>query len=275
MLRISVFNSSKPAKWVALSTLVYLFVAWALVYSFDVLNILDMQNRLINAGEPIPLFFWILFTEGGLTEKLQWVFLASGVITCGFLIGQSKKSDKHEINKFFFLLGTGTFLMFLEDTVNTRHIISFLLRSWLDLTTYIIPFSSAIEFFIYFVIGGIMVYPLWKYYTYLKLHRKTRCYLIVGYTAYAVASIASTSRKLFDWYNRVGEAIIHFFAVNETEGWGLAANILEKIGWNPLGFYLIDYLFEESIELIGAGFLLAFFLSYLNDFTANQLHSKS
>lgn len=160
--------------------------------------------------------------------------------------------------------------MFIEDTINIRHIISNYL-SLLSGYDYIRnPIRIITEFVIYFLIGGLMVYPLWKYFKFLNLGQRTRTYLITGYLAYAVGSISSASRYLFNWYDRLGEAIIDLLPVTEAAGWALASSNLEKAGWYPLGFWLIDFLVEESIELIGAGFLLAFLLAYLGNLRTTQ-----
>jgi len=262
LLRIGRLNIANS---LILFTMGYLFVTWSMVFFIDVLNIFDMQNILVSKGWDIPFLFWIFFTERGPTEILQWIFLFAGFLTCGLIISkeQSKKDSNNE--QFFFLVGIGVFLMFLEDTINIRHIISYSLSAWVGYDYYVNPARLFTEFTLYFLIGSLMVYPLIKYWHHLIIHKKSWLYLIIGYLAYAVASFASASRDLFNWYEKTGDFIVGILPISNEVLWDSISLKLIEVGRGPLEFYLMDYLFEESLELIGAGFLLAFLLSYLTE----------
>ena len=97
------------------------------------------------------------------------------------------------------------------------------------------------------------------YYLYRRIPASVRPpgkLLVPGAVLYAVAATASASRAVNDWYVMAGHRI-HTSAFGGRlplmpDGfWGV------EVGGDVTAFLLMDFLVEESIELLGAGFVLA------------------
>ena len=72
-----------------------------------------------------------------------------------------------------------------------------------------------------------------------------------GVSMYAVASISSATRHVGEWYLVFGEYLNQYL----FEG-----RLAYSEEWN--GFYVMDALVEETIELIGAILFLAYYTKY-------------
>ena len=272
-MKIWIFKFQGVSSLVILITITFLVLNWVFVILTDVLGYSSIIYQEILQGHPIPLLWFHLFGEGSLTEIFQWTALATSFLISTYCHISLKVKGKKEIAYFFFLVGTGVLLMFLEDTLNIRHKFGIYLGEVAGYSYLRNPVKIATEFLFYTLIGTLMVFPLWKYWRFLSLSRRTKTILIIGYSSYFIASVASASRYLMSWYDLVGGAFISFLPLQNVTAWEMAANNLEQTEMYPLGFWLMDYLFEESIELVGAGFLLAFFLTYA--FERNHLSRAS
>ncbi len=74
-----------------------------------------------------------------------------------------------------------------------------------------------------------------------------------GYFFYGLAAFASASRHIGNWYAVVGTKILDFIISGRELSWSASS----------LGFFFMDLVVEESMELMGATFLLAAVLVYL------------
>ena len=238
----------------------YLFFAWFISYLGDVHNVLALTDRLINRGAERPFMWYYLFTEGSPTEMLQWAYLAATVILCGVLIGRLGERGYRLPAQFFVLMAAGTGIMLMEDAGNLRHRIKFYILLAFGDT---MALGIAVELVIYALLGALMIYALVRFWRYPWRHRETRHYMIAGYSLYAVAAIASATRHFGDWYDHAGEWLLR--------AWGLwepftALFIPTDVG-RPIGFYIMDFLVEESIELLAASALCAAVYAYLREFS--------
>lgn len=234
---------------------VYLACAWLLSYLADVHNFLAIQDLLVNRGVERAFMWYYLFTEGSPTEMMQWSFLGATVILCGYLSGRLSARGNSPPARFFALIAVGTGIMLMEDAGNLRHRIKFYVRLVFGDTMLI---GIGVELVVYALLGALMIYALGRYWRYPWQHPGTRRYMAAGYLTYAAASIASATRHFGDWYDHAGEWLLG--------RWGLledftARFILTDVG-RPVGFYIMDFLVEESVELIGAGLLCAAVLAY-------------
>ena len=108
-----------------------------------------------------------------------------------------------------------------------------------------------------------MSWPFLRYGLQIPFQRRSFLLILSGYAAYFVAAASSATRYMGDWYVHAGGVVLQAF---DTAGHASWTRMEENVSGReaPLDrmeFWLMDYLYEESIELIGAGCLLAGFLS--------------
>ncbi|SCZ08400.1 hypothetical protein [Alkaliphilus peptidifermentans] len=229
-------------------TLLYLVVAWLLSYFIDIRNIFNLQRYIQRFDRG---FLWFqLFKEAQITEMLQWTFLGASVLLCGFIWGKLSGKGSKYTAKFFMFLGIGLAIMFMEDAGNVRHNIK-------EYTYFFFGRGQTVatltELAFYSVLGAIMMFAIIKYGTYIWHSKKTRFYLIIGFVSYGVISIASATRDINDWYLKTGDWL-HQVVLN---------NAMAERFYGSVGFFLMDFLIEESVELIGASALFTALFSFL------------
>lgn len=248
--------------------LFYLAITWGMVIIFDIFNIGNIQDRLLSAGLEIPYFFFHLFAQSSPTEVFQWLLLIASVLLCGVICGKASSKNEKSVALFFLLIGLGLSIMVLEDAGNIRHITTRYTDMIFGFTERRNIVRIIVEFIIYGLLGGLMVYPLVKYGKSIGFKKTTKYYLAIGYLAYATASVASASRYIGDWYDRFGARILYLVNIDRFDTWHVAVSNLEDLNTHAthMGFYFMDYAVEESIELIGAGFLLASLLSFYESY---------
>ena len=259
-------NSKSPSIWGRIQpihvfgfALGYLALAWLVSYYGDAHNFLSLQERLINRGRERPFMWYFLFMEGSPTEMLQWAYLAGTVVLCGYLSGQLRAKKYFPPSRFFLLLGVGTSIMLMEDAGNLRHQIKYYVRLIFG-DTMILGMGTEIVF--YLLLASLLLYAFVKYWRYPWQSWQTRYYMIGGCLFYAVAAIASATRHFRDWYDHAGEWILKVLGLSET----VNALFIPYSGGRDAGFYIMDFLVEESIELMGASALCAAILAYLREF---------
>jgi len=250
------------SEWLLVAVLAYLFVTWLVFLLHDVRAWLPFVATILSAETEVPFFFYHVFGEGGPTELVQWFTLGAAVIVCGYLYGREAANGQTARTRFFMFVATGLCLMLIEDAGNIRHHISAFTTELSTYTRYANPVRILTEFGVYALIGSLMVFPLLRYWRSLQLRGCIRFYILAGYLAYAAASILSASRHIYEWYERVGETIIDHLPLANPDIWMTTSVHLSERGLPTLGFWLMDYLMEESLELLAASLLLAFFLSY-------------
>jgi hypothetical protein len=258
--------------WVVAFVIGWLVISWTMVYAVDIANLWGLHDYQVSMARPypndfvIPLVWFNLYFEGAPTEIFQWFMLAGGVFCCGVLFGRlTSKGYANRGSRFFLFVGIGMCFMVIEDAGNLRHHLAWNVGALFGLPEegqYRSLPQTLTEFTLYALIGFFMAFPLWRYLRYVKLTKKALIYLIVGYTAYGVASIASASRGFGDWYIRLGEEIIRLLNIADMPGWEMAIAALADTEV-PLSFWVVDLLIEESIEFLGAGFLLASLLVFI------------
>ncbi|MFO8059752.1 MAG: hypothetical protein R6U70_03730 [Bacillota bacterium] len=240
----------------------YLAFAWLISYLGDVHNVLALTDRLINRGAERPFMWYYLFTEGSPTEMLQWSYLTATVVFCGYLIGQLAERGHGGAARFFILMAVGTGIMLMEDAGNIRHRIKYYIRLTFGDTMLL---GIAVELVIYALLGALMIYALARFWRYPWRHRETRYYLISGYLLYAAASIASATRHIGDWYDHAGHWLLRACGLFEP----FTALFTPTDVGRPIGFYIMDFLVEESVELIGAGALCTAVFAYIKEIRRN------
>jgi len=105
------------------------------------------------------------------------------------------------------------------------------------------------ELSFYAVLGGMMVTFLVGTFHRFREVPSTMRYLVIGYLSYGVAAIASASRLIGSWYEVIGGSLVQTLFPH------MADVAFAELGPGAVGYFLMDYLLEESLELLGAATL--------------------
>lgn len=241
---------------------------WACFFLVDVLDAFGFGSRLYDAmyaWNPERSQVWvILFTEGGPVEMAQWLLLVAAAGMAfhihGRLFSRSAGStaDKRA-RTFWLLMGIAFLLMLIEDAGNPRHWFRYFF--W----TFTGDDQGRISEMVYFALLGSLPLSALMFFGRPVLQlKRTRNLLLGGFFFYAVAVGGSMTR--YYWYETAGDWL------HEKVLGGALKEV--SLGSQGLGFWLMDYCVEESLELLGATFLAAMAASFLKDFEAFQQLGK-
>ncbi len=236
-------------------TVLYLVIVLNISYWTDIrfTNMFGLNDWLLDTFDDYPIFWVQMFREASPTEYIQWNYLGISILLClGIFILKLKAYSR--VPWAWVLFVTGFSLMFMEDSFNLRHRFYFFVAEnffHLERADAIYDFRRTyIELGLYSTLAlimGIAFILILKDKNENKLGKK---FMVVGYLFYGFAGFASASRFLGDyWYVAVGRAVlVRIYPEN----------------WIPLikerdiyGKMFMDYLVEESLELLGAALLLA------------------
>ncbi len=246
----------KSLPWfIIIITVLYLAIMFNLSYWVDIrfTNMFGLNDWLLATYDDYPILWVQMFREASPTEYLQWSYLGLSVLlSFGIFFTKLKSSSK--IIWSWLLLTLGFILMFLEDVFNVRHVIgAFFAQYYLNLAweDWIYnPIRSYTEMALYFVLASIMGIALILILKERKANLLGKIFMLSGYLCYGVAAFASASRLLGDyWYTAVGRAILIRIYPDTMIPFIKDSDIYGRM--------FMDYLVEESIELLGAAFLLA------------------
>jgi len=232
------------------STLI--FMAGALFLALCWLTVFIVDFTAI--GAPLHkenLSMWYLvFTEGGIVEMGQWTLLAAAAIAAARVGGRLGKAPG---GPFWSWMAVLFVLMLMEDAGNPRHRLAHyahLSRKYLGMFEGL-PFSInlLVECLFFGALAAIGMYALFRHgWPLLTKGAPERPWLLAGIAGYAIAVPASATRYIGNWYLHAGEW------VHETLFMG-------RLPWmergDGHGFLIMDYLFEESLELLAAAALAA------------------
>ena len=209
-----------------------LCAAWILVVAIDFMDVGGIGSALA-LQESVA---YHLFREGSVIEMFQWLCLVTAIIICSFLAARHEEIADRSSFTFYLLLAVAFAVMVLEDAGNIRHEFD----RWLS---FVSPYSYEIATVtLYALLGGVITWATLKHGRDLLLADKRAATIyVVAFLAYGLAAVSSATQFL--WYGDVGAAIS-----------ALAAH-------DPGGFVLMDLMYEESLELIGA-LLFVLFLSH-------------
>ncbi len=253
----------KPSNVIAVA-IIYLILAWGFSYFIDVHNFLGFRDKLFSEGMDVQLLWYYLFHDGFITEWLQWIFLGGTALVSSHIGGRLVSLGNREPATFWILLSAAAVLMFIEDAFNARHYIAFFTQVIFDAEGFTNPVKT-ITHLIYFVfLASIPMYALLRFWRYIWASASTSYYIAIGFITYGMAAFASGTRDIMNWYSVVGESINGIIAS------GIMSNyFVQTEPTRPLGFYLMDSVVEESIELIAAAALLAAAFAYLQDLNSS------
>lgn len=225
----------------------YLAAAWLAFLLVDVANVAgsrDVLERTMNAPH-----VWVhLFREGAFTELFQWLLLGSAAMACAFVTGILHLRGDRGAARFWLLLGVAATLMLIEDAGNPRHRLA-------DYGVSVFGLPRTVSELAFFsVVAAVPLYAVATGWRHPWKVPRCRTYLLAGMSAYAVAVTASGTRVVGDWYDRAGT-----FLAEAVLGGNLLPYTFLNVG--P-GFWLMDWLLEESVELVGASMLCAAVVAY-------------
>ena len=222
------------------------------VYLVDAGNLLGLSDRLQESGLEIGVLYYYLYRDGGPIELVQWSFLALMTLTAAYQSG--RWSQKKDVARFWISGALLGMLMLMEDMGNVRHLLADIAAQLLPVPDWLA--RTVVETGFYLLIASPAVVTALLYRRVPASVRPPGKLLVPGAVLYAVAATASASRAVNDWYVMAGHRI-HTSAFSGRlplmpDGfWGV------EVGGDVTAFLLMDFLVEESIELLGAGFVLA------------------
>ena len=235
-------STIKP-KHIFIFAFAYYFAVWILIIAVDVYNIFGIQNILIASNIEYPLLWIHMFDEASPTEMLVWLLLGLSIIVFSYNAGNYLYKNKH-LSSFCIFMAIGLMLMLLEDAGNPSH----KFNHWMH-TLSIGPNWFNYRIIIFMFIGFFPLFAFVRYYKELLKVNKTRKYLLIGFFAYGIATLFSMADAFWGWYGSVG-VFIHKQVLNELL-------ILNDLDLWKLGWWFMDNVVEETLELIGAVALLA------------------
>ena len=213
----------------------YLVIAWTAVILVDLLG-----------SQPVVPMWIRIFRERGPTGVLQWTALLAAVAIC--LRGARRWEASTDLNRFLTLMAVATTMMFGEDVANFSHLAGAVFGP--DPTGFRVG-----RLIVYIVIAAVPTWALVRYWSHLGGGRGR---LLVGYGLYAVAAGASVPANLLGFYERLGPWLLSSVFRDRLrrlpDG---AAPFPEYDVTDQTGIVFVDFAIEESLELLGAAFLLA------------------
>ncbi len=258
--------------------------SFVVFYLVDLRNFLDLRDLLFSVKRDYffftyqPFFFQHWGRNSGFAEMLQWFFLAGSVITMAFAAGKISSFNK-KLFLFSGIMSIAFALMLLEDAGDIRHVLMSYVQALFDEPDQGI-FGTLTEFLYFSVLAFIPLYALFKYWKSLKGFVKTKFYFLIGFAFYGLAASLSFIGTAFEGllerniYTMAGEKLYHLSLSLGDAG------LLER--WEstsyPIGFFLMDSLVEENIEIIATAAIFAASVSFLiylsRDFSFSEKELK-
>ncbi len=259
--RVDRFIQAFP-KYLLLFTILFLITIYILIWLIDFKQVYVPGLTEWKDQFPAPIFWLQVFREQGIVENLQWLFLAfSTILTVMMAIIENNKRKKYVIG--WLTLSFGLFIMFLEDTVNLRHKLNRFLAENLHFGPGSLNewagsiYGISVEITVYTLLGLLMLNSFYRLY-FSALNIVAKKYMLAGFIFYGIASIASATRNIGDWYIKIGTIFLDYILKSKELTWASDSVLFMRA---PLSFYFIDNVIEESFELIGATLLLCMILA--------------
>lgn len=252
---------------IVIFVLFILLISYIGIFLIDIHNFLGIRDWMVaNEQLSIPFLWDYLFTEGGPVEILQWLFIGLFVMTSSYIAGNLRGSGNRKITIFWTLLSLTGILMIMEDAGNVRHFL-------VDKVVYLfleqeMTYRIITELIYFTLLGLIPLVALLKYGKFLLKNPRIAALLLIGYFFYGLAVSMSGTRDIMYWYQTAGDVLYNLsIALGGGEDllmlYEETDQYLSEIRCLELRYRMMDYLVEESLELLGVGFLWASSLSYL------------
>ncbi|MCC5827328.1 hypothetical protein [Alkalimonas sp.] len=167
--------------------------------------------------------------------------------------------------------------MYAEDCFNVRHVTS----AWLG--EYVLGYDvtsmewrrslsrTVIELAIYVAMAAVMAVAYLIIWRQRLLSKWQMTFFTGGYLFYGIATFASASRNIGDWYAKVGTWLFEHLAAAYSLPWQ-GSDIIHY--QDPLGFWWMDYVIEESVELLAASLLASAGIYLFSHSPDEETHSR-
>ena len=244
-------------------TVAFLGLSYALIVAIDVFNLFDLHTTFIAAND--RWYFWLFWFHNPVEAPIQWVGLATVALVSLITARNAYQAEQSDQFRFSLLFSIAVILMFVEDSLNPRHHLRLYLESQ-DEVGYGMM-GTLVELGYFAVLGGLLLFVFFRYRHVFWEHKRARQFLIAGYVFYAIAvgsswlgsAFRSTTDSFVDLYTVVGGFFTRllFFDGAEREAYFHAINEhFAKTDRLPLEYWFMDYVWEESLELLGVSALL-------------------
>lgn len=239
-----------------------LLLFYFMVYLVDIrgMNIFGIKDILNDSW--IPILWNHLFKERGPVEIIQWTFLGLFTLFSYKTSKNLKQEEKIQISRFWLLLVIAGLLMLIEDVTNIRHLLftNILELTWTPL--------NRMETIYFGIIGAIPLIALVKYGKFIYEKKVTFVLILLGFFFYGSAAFVSGPAGLTNFNVNLADNLYEFTSgMNDGYLEETYENVDEKVEESDrrimdIRARLIDYLVEESLELLGVTMLLSSVLSY-------------
>lgn len=263
----------KAARGVIIFTVSYILLNLILAFLIDLRNInILWLGSLLRAMHPESPILWLhMFKEASVTEVLQWLCLGSAIILAVALCIDRRREGK--TTRLWGFLLAGLSIMFFEDTINIRHWMAGIFalvvlhtnpdtHAWRASAT-----KNYFELSFYAMLAAVMLTSFWQIIRDKTQNLLGKKYLFGGFLFYGVAAFSSASRNIGSWYTVVGGKLLDFVTRGAALEWTAESVIHRNY---PLSFWIMDFLLEESLELLAATFLLAALIIFFTHQTQSK-----
>ena len=235
----------------------YLFVVFVLIFSVDFLEVRESN---------IPLWR-SLFRDGSVTEWIQWSFLAGSVMISAHISGALHLHNERA-SAGFFVLSVAFSIMLIEDSGNIRHrigdgVVAAMISSADHYTARVA--KNLFEIVFYSMISGLIIISSLEIKDTIKSSRPVKFYFLSGFVFYLLAAGGSATSYIGSWYAKAGHFILtgaYNFELMVSDSY-LRILSERSYPYSDPGFWFMDSFVEESLELLGAAFLLSFLLTII------------
>lgn len=230
--------------FIATSGVGVLLLFWMLVVLVDLMNVAGLGDVWYEHMAPDyrdRAWMWrFLFCEGSPAEIMQWFLLACAAGFAFVSTGQRREVGagvNDQEMRFWLLMGIAFLLLLVEDAGNLRARVA-------DHAGYLMGPATrgGAELAVFFVLAALPVSALVMHLRVALTNHVGRWYLLAGFALYGIGGGASASRYL--WYDQAGTWLYTSVFRGQLGG--------EAWGQHSHGFWIMDYLVEESIELLAA-----------------------
>lgn len=203
--------------------------------------------------------FWYYWYSTPVELPMQWLSLVAAIIVFVAAARIAGRLGDDEVCRFGRWMGLGVGLMLLEDAFDIRH----RLRYFLNRFDGEVPFNgygvltSFVELAYFGLLAAVLVVVYVRYRSVIWSRTRLALYLTSAYLLYGVAVGSSWAGAAFrsviegdQLYARVGDRVVTLLDIGPEDG-GLEAGTDFSVG-----FWFMDRVYEESIELLGAAALL-------------------
>jgi hypothetical protein len=212
-------------------------------------------------GAPL---WWVLFGEGAPTEWVQAVVLATLVLYAGAAAAVYVDRER-DLSAMLALFGVGAVALLLEDTGNVGQWFA----HWANVLN--APGGSENAHLyrlpIFALAAAVPTYALLRYRSALRRHPRARRWVWAGFGAYAFLAVTGELLEaLFPVYRVVGAFVLGTVLRGTLDPPGDTPSVM----WADVEIVFMDYIYEESLELVAMTLLLVGVLTLLRSGLATR-----